>query len=185
MSDALSEISRLQNESEISEAFLVALAQYLDSRRCEDHLTLLDAVEKRDGIPSGFWKGRLAVATSFENWLDKLLANHELTWLRLLRFARCNDGSLGHRYFGCRTYDYLKGQSPFNDKNFVEVSFGNNFVNISGDIEDLFVKLLKEQGMAVFDGDTYMMVLPNDCIEKSEWMHHFSYTNPIKGERTE
>ncbi|MDP3730931.1 MAG: hypothetical protein Q8R34_00290 [bacterium] len=176
MSDGITDSYRDQRRAEAYEEFLCRLADYIENP-IEENLTVLkSAGEQTDGVPRGLVSGRTDISSGIEDLLKALFENDERIWGKLLLNAHGGYPEEGFRK--------LKRLSPFKDKIIVEVDYGIGFVSLSGEFQNLIDKVIGgAHNMKTYDGDSYMLAIPNDVLKDANVVWLKCGIGGVKGSR--
>lgn len=157
MSDALTDISRDIERIMLMEKAMEVLMEYLSNPTEHLKYKLLDLLKQVDSVEGGFWTVRNDFSTFIAENLTKLVKGDKDTWLTFL--IRAN---------GFKKYDKLKKLSPFKDKVVMLVDYGYSSVRFEGELTMKMEEILKKRGYSTYNGEKYVMILPEDAFDKAE-----------------
>ena len=183
MSDALTDIARDQSRGEKYRNFLELLTDYLESKdKTKDALKkIIEAARETDSVRGGYWGGRTKLFHGLLQRINALEKGDESEWARLL-------AEMNSRY---PLYKRVKAISPFVGKMLIHVGYGRGFVNFDRDTGDLanFLSqaIAKGKGWETYQGDAYMVVLPEPTAQEIEviWLERYGKDGPTQIEETE
>lgn len=156
MSDALTDINRDIERANLTERFIEALAEYLSNPTDEGRQKVFACADDVDNLRRGYWTSKTNLHSYIEKNLDNLIVGDKEAWMLLL-----------FRFMGYRKYKKLKELSPFKDNILLIADYGYGFVTFEGEIESEIYTALRDRGCKAYNGETYIIVLPDDVFRNA------------------
>lgn len=176
MSDGITDSYRDQRRAECYEEFLSCLADHLEQPSDEKASLLLKAASETDQVPRGLMSGQTNLSIGLSGLLEKLLARDEKIWGNLLMSA--------YGGYPDKSFYRLKKISPFEDKVLLKVEYGIGFVSLHGDFQNFLDRFVgKEKNLKIYDGDSYLVTIPEEALSGAgvTWLN--SGISGVKGPR--
>lgn len=159
MSDALTDLARDERRLAARDSFEEGLITYLTEPNETNWSEVIDRAKWTDGIPGGYWNSQTRLSEGIEELLEKLSSADRTAWAQLLK------GLMERR---STNYKRMKVLSPFKDQLLVIVDYGMGFVNLKGDLDSLFLRIIDGQNLRTYDCDTYLVALPQPEENEAE-----------------
>lgn len=172
MSDGITDAYRDSRRAELYGEWLHSVILFLRSPCDVNKTKVHEAAENCDGVPIGLITGCTNLALSVDDLLQKLIDKDEHVWLK---FLYRNNDKLG--------YNDLKSLSPYKDKILMVRYYGRGFARMEGDEGIWCDEVIREEGMATYDCDSYVLILDKPKIDKVHWLSGSEKT-PFRKDRT-
>ncbi len=139
--------------------FLQYLEKFLNTATKKNRKAVIDSVcgrflDKRKELTK-------KSARELNKFLDLLFEGNRKTWIKFLF-------SLEDRLY----FDSFKMFSPFKNKVFFAIRYGYGFATLRGGVESFIASIIRNQGMGVYEGDDYTIILNQIDTKKAKviWM---------------
>lgn len=154
MSDAYSDMARLEREDQLYGDFLEQVYKYLGKKSLPKDDKMIKLV-------------------------NSLKLKEKKTWIKVLN--DCKDLSKWELFKKFKEHS----ENPLKGKVILDIDYGYGFMNMGGNIIEDIASLLGDNGMAVFDGDKYSILIDENILKNSEivWRGHNSAKTPYRRDR--